>query len=115
MSMLKLLQWVVAHPWLMRVLGALSGSLNPWNPDVRRNPYDAYGKLRAQPGLPRLRLFGGYVAARYADVDRLLHDPAFSTNRDAVPLMATFRQAASAWPGVEGLHAPAGGDVAPAC
>jgi cytochrome P450 len=94
MSMLKLLQWVVAHPWLMRVLGALSGSLNPWNPDVRRNPYDAYGKLRAQPGLPRLRLFGGYVAARYADVDRLLHDPAFSTNRDAVPLMATFRQAA---------------------
>jgi cytochrome P450 len=96
--MLRLLQWLVSKPWLMRLLGAFSGSLNPWSPEVRRDPYTTFGKLRVQPGLPRLRLFGGYVATRYADVERLLRTPAFSTNRDAVPLMASFRRAASDTP-----------------
>jgi cytochrome P450 len=96
--MLRLLQRLVATPWLMRLLGALSGSLNPWSPEVRRNPYASYRRLRAQPGLPRLRLFGGYVAARYADAEHVLRTPAFSTNRDAVPLMRTFRRAAQDTP-----------------
>lgn len=93
--MLRLLQWATGQPWLMRILGALSGSLNPWSPAVRRDPYPAYAELRARPGLPRLRLFGGYVAARYADVEQVLRDAAFSTNRDAVPLMASFRRASA--------------------
>ncbi len=92
--MLRLLQWLIARPWLMRIVGALSGSLNPWSPAVRRDPYPAYAALRSQPGLTRLRLFGGYVATRYADVEHVLRDAAFSTNRDAVPLMGTFRKAA---------------------
>ncbi|HUI28470.1 MAG TPA: cytochrome P450, partial [Candidatus Kryptonia bacterium] len=96
--MLKLLQWVIANQWLMRLLSAVSGSFNPWNPTVRRNPYPSYAQLRAQPGLPRLRLFGGYVAARYAEVEHLLRNPAFSTNREAVPLLSTFRRAASDTP-----------------
>jgi pimeloyl-[acyl-carrier protein] synthase len=94
MPVLRFLQWVIGKPWLMRILGAWSGSLNPWHPAVRRDPYPAYGRLRSQPGLPRLRLFGGYVAARYTAVDGMLRSPAFSTNREAVPLMATFRRAA---------------------
>ena len=92
--MLRLLQRLVATPWLMRLLGALSGSLNPWNPEVRRDPYPSYRKLREQPGLSRLRLFGGYVAARYGLVEHVLRTPAFSANREGVPLMDTFRRAA---------------------
>jgi pimeloyl-[acyl-carrier protein] synthase len=92
--MLRFLQWLVARRWLMRVVGGLSGSLNPWNPDVRRDPYPAYAAVRARRSLMRVRLLGGYVAARYADVETVLRSPAFSTNRDAVPLMASFRRAA---------------------
>src|SRR5215470_15789962 len=96
--MLRFLQWLVARRWLMRLIGGLSGSLNPWSPDVRQNPYPAYAAVRAQPSLMRVRLFGGYVAARYADVETVLRSPAFSTNRDAVPLMGSFRRAAKDTP-----------------
>ena len=96
--MLRFLQWLAARRWLMRLIGGLSGSLNPWNPDVRRNPYPAYAAVRAQPTLMRVRMFGGYVAARYADVETVLRSPAFSTNRDAVPLMAAFRRGAKDTP-----------------
>jgi len=91
---LRLLQRMVASPRLMRVVGALSGSVNPWHPDVRRDPYPAYRRLGAEPRLPRLRLLGGYVATRYRDVERVLRDPAFSTDRESVPLMRRFRRAA---------------------
>ena len=94
--MLRLLQRLIATPWLMRLLGAVSGSLNPWSPEVRRDPYPAYRKLRAEGRLVRMRLFGGWVAGHYADVERVLRDPAFSTNREAAPLMAAFRRVSSA-------------------
>jgi len=96
--MLRFLQWLVAHPVLARVLGALSGSFNPWDPAVRRDPYPAYARLRAAPGLPNHRLLGGYVAARYATVSAMLRDPAFSTDRSAVPIVATLRRAALGTP-----------------
>jgi len=41
----------------------------------------------------RLRLFGGWAAARYGDVERVLREPAFSTNRDEVALMKVMRRA----------------------
>jgi len=90
--MLRLLQWLVAQPWLMRALGALTGAVNPWDPEMRRNPYPTYARLRAGVALPRLRLFGGYVAARYEVVASMLRDPAFSTDRTAVPLIASIRR-----------------------
>jgi len=43
--------------------------------------------------LVRLRLFGGWAAARYTDVERILREPAFSTNRDRVALMKVVRNA----------------------
>jgi cytochrome P450 len=89
---------MVASPGLMRVAGALSGSINPWHPDVRRDPYPAYRRLDARTRLPRLRLLGGYVATRYDDVERVLRDPAFSTDRESVPLMRRFRRAAADTP-----------------
>ncbi len=96
--MLRLLQRMVASPGLMRVAGALSGSVNPWHPDVRRDPYPAYRRLYAKPRLARLRLLGGYVATRYEDVERVLREPAFSTDRESVPLMRRFRRAAADTP-----------------
>jgi cytochrome P450 len=101
--MLRFLQRLVASPRLMRVLGSLSDSLAPWHPDVRRDPYPRYRRLREQPGLPRLRLFGGRVAARHADVEQVLRDPAFSTDRSGVPLMGVARRAARGAPDFQDL------------
>jgi len=90
--MLRLLQSLVASERGMRALGTLSPSLRFWHPDVRRDPYVHYARLREQ-GITRMRLFGGWVAARCADVERVLQEPAFSTNREAVPLMRLLDRA----------------------
>jgi cytochrome P450 len=86
----------------MRVLGTLSPSLRFWHPDVRRDPYPTYRRLREQ-GFVRLRLFGGWAAARYADVERILREPAFSTNRDEVPLIKMVRHATREVPEFQGF------------
>ena len=44
--MLRLLQRLVASERCMRVLGALSPALRLWHPDVRRDPYPTYRRLR---------------------------------------------------------------------
>jgi len=91
--LLRIAQRLVASPAWMRVLGALSPSLRLWHPDVRRDPYPSYRRFRERR-LTRLRLFGGYMAARYADVERILREPAFSTNREEVAVMRLARRAA---------------------
>jgi cytochrome P450 len=90
--MLRWLQRLMASERSMRVLGALSPSLRFWHPDVRRDPYPLYRRFREER-LVRLRLFGGWAAARYGDVERILREPAFSTNRDEVALMKVLRRA----------------------
>jgi cytochrome P450 len=59
---------------------------------VRRDPYPTYRRLREQ-GFTRLRLFGGWAAARAADVGRILREPAFSTNRQQVALVRMLHRA----------------------
>jgi hypothetical protein len=59
---------------------------------VRRDPYPLYRRMRERPGLVPLRLFGGYLAARYADVERVLGDPAFSADRSDVALLRLARR-----------------------
>jgi len=86
----------------MRVLGTLSPSLRFWHPDVRRDPYPTYRRLR-ESGFVRLRLFGGFAAARYADVERILREPAFSTNREEVALMKMVRRATRGVPEFQGF------------
>jgi len=90
--MLRAIQRVTASEGVMRVLGALSPALRLWHPAVRRDPYPTYARLRER-GLTRMRLFGGYVAARHADVERVLREPAFSTNREEVSLMRLLKRA----------------------
>jgi len=100
--MLKLLQRLVASERWMRALGALSPSLRLWHPDVRRDPYPTYRRFREQ-GLTRLRLFGGWMAARYADVERILREPAFSTDREDVALMKVIHRATRGAPDFQAL------------
>jgi hypothetical protein len=78
----------------MRLAGGLSTSLRLWHPEVRRDPHRFYAWVRERPGLVRLRLFGGWAAARYDDVERVLRDPAFSTDRGAIAVMRYARRAA---------------------
>jgi cytochrome P450 len=90
--MLRLLQRLMASERWMRALGALSGSLRLWHPDVRRDPYPTYRRFRERR-LVRMRLFGGWAVARYVDVERVLRDPAFSTDRSQVALMKMLQRA----------------------
>lgn len=91
-AVLRFLQRLIASERWMRMLGAFSPSLRFWHPDVRRDPYPNYRRFRER-GLVRLRLLGGWAAARYGDVERILQEPAFSTNRDEVALMKMMRRA----------------------
>ncbi len=100
--MLGSVQRLVASPRWMRALGALSPSLRLWHPDVRRDPYPSYRRFRER-GLTRLRLFGGWMAARYDEVERILREPAFSTNREDVVVMRLARRATRSEPDFRSL------------
>lgn len=90
--MLRFLQHLMASPFWMRALGAISVSLRLWHPDVKRDPYPTYRWFRERR-LVRMRLFGGWAVARHADVERVLRDPEFSTAREEVPLMKAMGRA----------------------
>jgi cytochrome P450 len=98
--MLRMLQRVVATPRLIRTCATISPSFRLWHPAVRRDPYPTYRRFRAAR-MTRLRLFGGWMAARYADVERILREPAFSTDRRAVPAMAMLHREARGAPAFE--------------
>jgi cytochrome P450 len=100
--MLRFLQRLIASERWMRVLGGLSLSLRFWHPDVRRDPYPNYRRFR-EGGLLRLRLFGGWAAGRYRDVERVLQDPAFSTNREGVAFVKMLLRATRGTPDFEAL------------
>jgi len=95
--MLRLGQRLVASGRAMRILGALLPALRLWHPEVRRDPYPTFRRMRERR-MTRMRLFGGWIAGRYEDVERLLREPCFSTNREAVPLMKALRRAAEGAP-----------------
>jgi cytochrome P450 len=91
--MLNLMQRVVATPSLIRLCGMVSPALRLWDPAVRRDPYPTYRRFRERR-MTRLRLFGGWMAARHADVERILREPAFSTDRSAVPILDLLKKEA---------------------
>jgi pimeloyl-[acyl-carrier protein] synthase len=95
--MLQLLQRLMASPFWMRILGRLSVSLRLWHPDVKRDPYPTYEWFRERR-IVRMRLFGGFAVARHADVERVLREPEFSTNRDEIALMKAARRSARGAP-----------------
>jgi cytochrome P450 len=95
--MLRALQRLMASERAMRALGVLSPSLRLWHPEVRRDPYPTYRRFRER-GIVRLRLLGGWAVARYDDVDRVLREPAFSTDREQLVIMKLLHRAARGSP-----------------
>jgi pimeloyl-[acyl-carrier protein] synthase len=101
--MLRMLQRVVASDRAMRVVGALAGSYDLWSPAARRNPYPTWQRIRERGPLVRMRLLGAWVATHHRDVEHVLRDPAFSTDRNAVPLMRLVERATRGEPDFENL------------
>jgi len=101
--MLRTLQRLVASDRCMRALGLVAGPFHPWHPDVRRDPYPTWRRLREQAPLVRVRLLGAWAAGRYADVERILHERSFSTDRSGVPLVRALRRAVRSAPALANL------------
>ncbi len=101
--MLRLLQRLVASDRAMRAIGALSGPYDLWSPRARRDPYRTWQRIREKAPLVRMRLLGSWVATRHADVERVLREPAFTTNRADLPLMKLFQRAGRGVPAFQNL------------
>lgn len=101
--MLRLLQRVVASDRLMRVVGLVGGPWDLWSPAARRDPYPIWRRMRETAPLVRMRLLGAWVATRHADVERILREPAFSTDRGALPMMALLDRATRGAPDFRNL------------
>ncbi len=101
--MLKLLQRLVASDRAMRAAGLVAGPFHPWHPEVRRDPYPTWRRLREAAPLVRVRLLGAWAAGRYADVERILRDRCFSTDRSGVPMIGAMRRAIRGAPDLENL------------
>ena len=101
--MLRILQRLVASDGLMRAIAPIAGPFHPWHPDVRRNPYPTWRRLRETAPLVRIRLLGGWATGRYAEAERVLREPCFSTDRSAVPMVAAMRRATRDAPDLRSL------------
>jgi cytochrome P450 len=87
----------------MRALSPLAGPFHPWHPDVRRDPYPTWRRLRETAPLVRVPLLGAWAAGGYAEVERMLRDPCFSTDRSGVPMIGRMRRAIAGAPDLENL------------
>ncbi len=90
-SMLRLLQRLVAREGLMRRATPLLAGWNPWLPEVRRNPYPAYARLRERR-VVRAPLLGAWVVARHGDAEHVLREKGFSTDRQNLGAMKAMRR-----------------------
>ena len=88
--MLRLLQRLTASDRAMRAVGLVAGPFHPWHPEVRRDPYPTWRRLREAAPLVRVRLLGAWATGRYAEVERILHDRCFSTDRSGVPMIGAM-------------------------
>jgi cytochrome P450 len=100
---LKLLQRLAASDRAMRAIGRFAGPFHPWHPDVRRDPYPAWRRMREAAPLVRMPLFRSWATGRYAECERVLRDPCFSTDRSAVRLMGTMTRATRHLPDLANL------------
>jgi len=84
----------MANEGLLRRLGFLIGPWNPWLPEQRRDPYPTYRFLREEKPLCRAPAFGGWVASRAEDVELVLRDKRFTTQRQELAPIRALRRAA---------------------
>ncbi len=90
--MLRVIQWLVALQWPLRLFGFVFGGFDPWLEENRRDPYPAYRRLREQAPIRWNPWQRSWLLSRYEDVAELLGDPRFSTDRRLLlPFRATRR------------------------
>jgi cytochrome P450 len=71
----------------LRLLGPLFGRFNPFLPEHRRDPHATWRTLRQAEPVYRSRIFGAWMLTRYDDVQHVLRDRNFTTDRSEVPVM----------------------------
>jgi cytochrome P450 len=85
--MLRFLQWLSRQERLLRAARPLFGPFHPLLPEHRRDPHASWRTLRETAPVYRSRVFGSWVCTRYEDVQRVLRDGNFSSDRSEVPAM----------------------------
>jgi cytochrome P450 len=93
-SILRILQRLMAREGLLRRLGPAMGPWNPWLPEVRRDPYPTYRRLRETAPVVRAPLLGAWIVSRYDDVEHVLRSPHFTTDRQDLAVMRLLRRSA---------------------
>ncbi|MCH7867377.1 MAG: cytochrome P450 [Myxococcales bacterium] len=91
---LRLLQWIVAQEWLMRLCGPLFGPFNPFLPEFRRDPHATFRRMREQRPFYYSRVFMAFIATRYEDVQFILRDKNFTTDRSQTKVMKGIAKSA---------------------
>lgn len=91
---LRLLQWIVAQEWLMRLLGGLFGPFNPFLPEFHQDPHATFRRMREQQPFFYSRIFRAFIATRYDDVHAILHSKNFTTDRSETKLMQNVAKSA---------------------
>lgn len=85
--MFRFLQWLTRRERFLRLLGPLFGRFNPFLPEHRRDPHATWRTLRQLEPVYRSRIFGAWMLTRYDDVQHVLRDRNFTTDRSEVPVM----------------------------
>jgi len=85
--MLQFLQWLIARERMMRLLSPLFGRFHPFLPEHRRDPHATWRRLREEAPVYRSRALGTWIVTRYDDVQRVLRDPNFTTDRNNTVVM----------------------------
>jgi cytochrome P450 len=86
-DVLRLLQWVTRRERLLRLMNPLFGRFNPFLPSHRNDPHATWRALREAEPVYRHPVFRFWMLTRYDDVQFVLRDKNFTTDRSAVPLM----------------------------
>lgn len=89
---LRILQWIVAQEWLMRMFGWVFGPFNPFVERFRRDPYSVYRRMREERPFYYSRVFRAYIATRYEDVQLVLRSRCFTTDRSQTDIMQAINK-----------------------
>ncbi len=89
--MLRVLQRLISWGWPVRLLRPLLGRYVPWHPELRRDPYPAYRRLRERHPVYRTP-YRVWVVSRYEDVATVLRDRRFTADRSDQPLVRWMRR-----------------------
>jgi cytochrome P450 len=101
--LLRLIQWLVAQDWLMRLLSPVMGLFNPFSSEFRRDPFPGWRALREKDPVWLNRILNAWMVTEYDIAQEVLRSPdRFTTDRTET---AIFRAAAKMTRNQPELHA----------